>query len=97
HAWQPEVENQPGVQVLTKPFVVNNTAGPLAPELQRPFTALLRIESGLMYDPKNPPQSFAYNGAAKPHNQPRKTRTVEPYTTRLAPNQLWAETWGANT
>jgi hypothetical protein len=97
-----EFEAPVGAQVLRKPFVVNDTSGPLPAALQRPWVAPIRIES--------PPASMLparvdYPPAEPPFAATMKARTVTPYTQRHflstyaggTPSQLWARRWTFHT
>lgn len=87
HVAFPEIERG-GHTVLAKPFLVNDTGSPLSMERQTPWVAATRLEGG-----GQAPQQVTYRHAAKPFAAPMKPRVIEPYSSRLPKNKLWARRW----
>ena len=85
HVATPELETGTCF-ALSKPFVVNDTGVPL-PE-QNPWVALTRLEATVRTDP----EQVAYT-PARPFAAKMKSRVIEPYSTRLSKDRLWARRW----
>ena len=59
-------------------------------EQSRPWVAATRLEGG-----GQAPEQVVFDGSARPYAAKLKPRIIEPYSTRLAKNQLWVRScWG---